>query len=319
MKLSIPAVSLSLVLTIPGCCHAFVKGQPKTVMRIFLRESNARSEEPDLLDYFDPLRSPHDYPDGIDPNYKPIDRYTQSNNVPKYPAGLHLFANDFPSAFTGALPPLETATTTQESDIDDKLKFATSTSTTSNYEDDEEQVDILDIFDPTLSPHAYPNGIPSTASKKKFAQKVVGILLIDHGSKNEAANHRLHDLARLYQEFLAQQEPEQSSSTVKTTFIVKAAHMEIASPSIPEVLESFVNMGSESGQQQVDEIICHPYFLSPGRHATQDIPQIIQSAKDQLEISIPVITTSPVGAMTDLMITAIHSVVTQSSNLLQQE
>jgi CbiX len=311
MRPSIPAVSLSLLMTIPRCCDAFVTVQSKT-LNIFLRESD--SEEPDLLDYFDPLRSPHDYPDGIDPNRKPIDRSAQSSAVPKYPAGLHLFANDFPSAFMGALPPLDAATTTAGSDVDDKDKPKFAASSTTDYE--EEEVDILDVFDPTLSPHAYPNGIPSIVSKKKAVQKVVGILLIDHGSKNEAANQRLHDLAQLYQEFFAQQ-PQQSSST-KTKVIVKAAHMEIASPSIPEVLESFLN-GGGPGQQQVDEIICHPYFLSPGRHATQDIPQIIQSAKDQLGISIPVITTSPVGAMTDLMITAIHSVVTQSSNLLQQD
>ena len=82
--------------------------------------------------------------------------------------------------------------------------------------------------------------------------------------------------------------------------------MEIAEPSIPEVLKALVEEG-------VDEIICHPYFLSPGRHVVEDIPEIVDGAIKDLNIQIPVITTNPVGSSTDLMINAIHSLVQQSS------
>jgi sirohydrochlorin ferrochelatase len=58
-----------------------------------------------------------------------------------------------------------------------------------------------------------------------------------------------------------------------------------------------------------DEIICHPYFLSPGRHVVEDIPQIIQEAITSLQIEIPVITIDPLGSNTQLMLGAIHSLV----------
>jgi sirohydrochlorin ferrochelatase len=91
--------------------------------------------------------------------------------------------------------------------------------------------------------------------------------------------------------------------------------MEIATPSIPQGLEWLVS-------QQVDEIICHPYFLSPGRHVTQDIPQIVQQAIQDLQIdpmSIPVRTTEPVGSNTLLMMGAIHALVKEHSQVLRQQ
>jgi len=65
-----------------------------------------------------------------------------------------------------------------------------------------------------------------------------------------------------------------------------------------------------------DEIVCHPYFLSPGRHVTEDIPQILKEAVAALDIDIPVVTTDPVGSNTQLMIGAIHSMVRETSALL---
>ncbi|CAB9500491.1 sirohydrochlorin [Seminavis robusta] len=279
--------------------------------------SNDDEDEPDLLDYFDPLRSPHDYPDGIAPDHKPIDRPKEDSleGAPNLPAGLDLFASEFPSALMGA-PPLDIMDPEESTSSPDpsanRPKFASNRDRLVDQGDDddddeeEEEVDLLDVFDPTLSPHAYPNGIPSTKRKKKTTK--VGILLMDHGSRNEASNERLHDLARLYQQSF-----DSSQQSTTTAVIVKAAHMEIATPSIPQVLEAMVK------EEQVDEIVCHPYFLSPGRHATQDIPQIIQEAMDDLEISVPVVTTSPVGSSTDLMIRAIHSLVAESSTILEDD
>ena len=86
--------------------------------------------------------------------------------------------------------------------------------------------------------------------------------------------------------------------------------MEIATPSIPDGIKALVDLG-------VDEIICHPYFLSPGRHVTEDIPRIVNQAVEDLSIKIPVITTEPLGYNTQLMIGAIHSSVRENSKLLQ--
>jgi sirohydrochlorin ferrochelatase len=59
--------------------------------------------------------------------------------------------------------------------------------------------------------------------------KWVGILLIDHGSKKQASNDRLDE--RIYQQ------------NVDSNVIVKAAHMEIAEPSIPDGLASLLKEG----------------------------------------------------------------------------
>ena len=55
---------------------------------------------------------------------------------------------------------------------------------------------------------------------------------------------------------------------------------EYSSPLQPIILTRFF-------QIEKDEIICHPYFLSPGRHVREDIPRIVNEAVSSLEIEIP--------------------------------
>ena len=237
-------------------------------------------EEPDLFEYFDPLLSPHAYPNGISPENKPEDadnKQTEENdNKVENP---FLFSN------------------------------GDSTKTTSSFQEDSDRrdVDTDFVFDPTLSPHEYANGTPSVivgdkdtkyVDKKAPSRGKVGILLMDHGSRNKASNQRLQDMAKLYEQNLG-------SSRV----VVRAAHMEIATPSIEDGMAALLEIG-------VDEIICHPYFLSPGRHVKEDIPRIVQSAIESLGIDIPVLTTEPVGSSTDVMIGAIHSLVVETSDVL---
>ena len=182
-----------------------------------------------------------------------------------------------------------------------------------------------ETFDPRISPHEYSTNninkkqdtttiIPQTGkSTQPPTRKKVGVLLMDHGSKNPAANQRLHNLAALYQQ-QQQFQTNHDEHDESVEMIVTAAHMEIATPTIPQALEWLVS-------QQVDEIICHPYFLSPGRHVTQDIPLIVQQAIIDLNIdsSIPVRTTEPVGSNTLLMMGAIHALVKEHSHVLRQQ
>jgi hypothetical protein len=237
--------------------------------------SNSASEEPDLFEYFDPLLSPHAYPNGISPDAKPVppDASNERYNPPGFdPFGL----NERTAKSASAVEEVKA-----RPDIDPSV-----------------------VFDPTISPHAYVNGVPSVivgdpdAATAVQEVKKVGVLLMDHGSKNPAANQRLLDLAQLYQDNVG-------SSGV----IVRAAHMEIAAPSIPDGLQSLLDAG-------VDEIVCHPYFLSPGRHVVEDIPEILKNAIETLGIDIPITTTDPVGSNTDVMIGAIHSLVQKSSVLM---
>mmetsp|Transcript_6250 Transcript_6250/g.17974 ORF Transcript_6250/g.17974 Transcript_6250/m.17974 type:complete len:185 (-) Transcript_6250:741-1295(-) len=88
--------------------------------------------------------------------------------------------------------------------------------------------------------------------------KKVALLLVDHGSRLKAANDMIFDVARLVQ-------------GQRDDLIVDAAHMEIAEPNIPEVVDKCVKAGAE-------KIIVHPYMLAPGRHATKDIPKMVMDA-----------------------------------------
>ena len=56
--------------------------------------------------------------------------------------------------------------------------------------------------------------------------------------------------------------------------IVEPAHMELAEPSIRTAFMKCVEKGATT-------IICHPYFLSKGRHVSEDIPELVaQAAKE---------------------------------------
>jgi sirohydrochlorin ferrochelatase len=86
--------------------------------------------------------------------------------------------------------------------------------------------------------------------------------------------------------------------------------MEIATPTIQDGIASLLELG-------VDEIVCHPFFLSPGRHVQEDIPRIVKDAIDALKVSIPVKTSAHVGSQTEIMIGAIHSLVSETSEIIE--
>ena len=85
------------------------------------------------------------------------------------------------------------------------------------------------------------------------------ILLIDHGSVRAEANHMLECMANLVQ------------SMVGDAAIVRAAHMELAAPYIPDGFAQCVEAGAT-------EIVVFPYMLSPGKHSTRDIPRMVAEA-----------------------------------------
>lgn len=85
------------------------------------------------------------------------------------------------------------------------------------------------------------------------------ILLIDHGSKRDEANNMLACMANLVQ------------AMVGAHAVVGFAHMELAEPDIPSGFAELVGRGAT-------EVIAFPYMLSPGRHATSDIPRMVAEA-----------------------------------------
>ena len=86
-----------------------------------------------------------------------------------------------------------------------------------------------------------------------------GILLIDHGSRRDAANEMMNCMANLVQ------------SMAGSDVIVRYSHMELAEPSIAAGVRSCVDAGAT-------ELIVFPYMLSPGKHSTGDIPRMVAEA-----------------------------------------
>ena len=140
----------------------------------------------------------------------------------------------------------------------------------------DEPMEDLD-FDPRVSPHAY-----------EAAPASVGIIIVDHGSKVAAANERLERLCEAYVKTRAPKH-----------WVVRPAHMELASPSISEAFDALVAAGCAT-------VVCHPFFLSQGRHVREDVPALLDEAASRH--NVPYSLTPPLGeapALLDL----VHDVV----------
>ncbi|XP_031500540.1 sirohydrochlorin ferrochelatase, chloroplastic isoform X3 [Nymphaea colorata] len=102
-----------------------------------------------------------------------------------------------------------------------------------------------------------------------------GIIIVDHGSRSQDSNLMLNSFVAMFKE--------------KTGYaIVEPAHMqELAKPSIEDAFYVCVQQGAK-------RIIVSPFFLSPGRHWKQDIPNLAsEAAKNHPGISFMV--TAPLG------------------------
>ena len=86
-----------------------------------------------------------------------------------------------------------------------------------------------------------------------------GILIIDHGSQRDEANHMLSCVANLLQQMVGE------------TVVVRHAHMELAEPSIASGFAECVQAGAT-------DVITFPYMLSPGKHVTRDVPRLVAEA-----------------------------------------
>ena len=163
------------------------------------------------------------------------------------------------------------------------LLHGTANNVAADNDSEGEENDLFDYFDPRLSPHLYPGGIPipaSSGSKGKNSEnsassmngmsnggaairesvesftirqqeqrtnsiEKVGILLIDHGSKRESSNLHLESVAMAYER----------SSRCPPHYVVRAAHMEIASPGIEEGLRNLIAEGACKLTNSVDCVI----------------------------------------------------------------
>ena len=85
--------------------------------------------------------------------------------------------------------------------------------------------------------------------------------LVDHGSRQAAANRLLEEIAARIR-------------TRRPDLTVEWAHMELASPSVAQGVGACVAAGAS-------EIVVHPYFLGPGSHTRHTIPDLVAQASAQ--------------------------------------
>lgn len=98
---------------------------------------------------------------------------------------------------------------------------------------------------------------------------MLGLLLVDHGSRRPEANAQLEDMAAR----VARLRPGVAMAT---------AHLDVCAPTIADGIAALLTQGC-------DEIRVLLYFLSDGRHAREDIPALVRSAlaeHPQVRVSI---------------------------------
>ena len=101
-----------------------------------------------------------------------------------------------------------------------------------------------------------------------------GIVIVDHGSKRAESNQMLEQFVEMFRG--------------QTQFpIVEPAHMELAEPSIATAFGKCVQRGATC-------VVVAPYFLAPGKHWNQDIPQLTAEAAQE-HPGIDYMVTAPIG------------------------
>ncbi|MCH2210219.1 MAG: hypothetical protein MK110_02885 [Fuerstiella sp.] len=107
-----------------------------------------------------------------------------------------------------------------------------------------------------------------------------GVIIVDHGSRRAESNETLLVAAQRF-------------ADTNHYAIVEPAHMELAQPDIGTAFARCVARGAS-------QIVVFPYFLSPGRHWKQDIPQLVtEAAESSPEIKWRV--TAPFGIHDGMM------------------
>ncbi len=101
-----------------------------------------------------------------------------------------------------------------------------------------------------------------------------GIIIVDHGSRRAASNDMLLEVVELFRGH--------------TTWpIIEPAHMELAEPSIATAFDRCVDRGATT-------VVVNPYFLLPGKHWNEDIPELTAQAAAK-HPHVQWLVTSPLG------------------------
>jgi len=133
------------------------------------------------------------------------------------------------------------------------------------------------------------------------SQADTAVMIVDHGSRRAASNEML---LQAVDNFRQQTDYE----------IVEAAHMELAEPDIATAFQNCVRRGAT-------RVIVFPYFLSPGRHWSEDIPDLVGKAAES-HPDVEWIVTAPFGLhslMTRIIEDRIQFCLKQSASTTTRE
>jgi len=104
--------------------------------------------------------------------------------------------------------------------------------------------------------------------------ELTGIVIVDHGSRRAESNEMLEHFVEQF--------------AGMTHFkIVEPAHMELAEPSIATAFGKCVQRG-------VKRVVVCPYFLLPGKHWKEDIPELTEKAAAK-HAGVEYLVTAPIG------------------------
>jgi sirohydrochlorin ferrochelatase len=100
---------------------------------------------------------------------------------------------------------------------------------------------------------------------------VRALLIVAHGSRREASNEEVRGLTWAL-----------AKAAGDAFDHVDCAFLELADPSIPDGIQHCIDAGA-------DEVVVLPYFLSAGRHVSEDIPaQVRLKQQEHPRVSIHV-------------------------------
>jgi sirohydrochlorin ferrochelatase len=88
---------------------------------------------------------------------------------------------------------------------------------------------------------------------------MLGLLIIDHGSRRPEANAQVVDMA------------ERVARLVPAGTPIATAHLDVCAPTIADGVATLLAQG-------VDELHVLLYFLADGRHVREDIPALVRAA-----------------------------------------
>lgn len=113
------------------------------------------------------------------------------------------------------------------------------------------------------------------------------VILVDHGSRRAEANEHLEEIAAA----LRKERPD---------WVFWTAHLEVCRPTVGEAVDRAVAAGAR-------RVVVHPFFLLPGRHTREDVPRLVESARER-HPAISIQMTDPIGVAPELVSLIVGSI-----------